>query len=61
MICTSYENIAQEKYWEIMLQDNVDKQYEIAKIIKVRHKLRQDKTEKSEAGQADGSGAPGNC
>ena len=60
MICTSYENLAQEKNWEIMLQVNVDKQYEIAKIVKVRHKMRQDKIEKCEAGQAGGSGAPGN-
>ena len=62
MVCESYGDIPREKYWKIMLEDNVDKQYEIAKVIKMRHKMRQDKIEKYEAGQVDdsGSGAPGN-
>ena len=58
---TAYEDIAQDKDWKILFQDNVDKQYEIAKIVKMRHKVRQDKIDKFEAGQAGGSGAPGNC
>ena len=34
MICQSYKKIPQEKDWKIVLQNYVDKQYDIAKNVK---------------------------
>ena len=63
MTCQEYENMTQENNWKIICGDNVEYQYEIAKIIKQRQSYRSHVIEKYEAGQADysGSGAPGDC
>ena len=53
----SFSRIASLIYKCVLPQSNSS---EIAKIVQVRHKMRSDKIDKFDAGQAGGSGVPGN-
>ena len=64
MTCNSYKNIAPESDWELIYENNTDKQFEIAENISKRLKQRRTKIDNYEAGHpqelAD-SKAPGHC
>ena len=40
LTCSSYKKVAQEHNWKTMLENNTDRQFEIANIVKARQKYR---------------------
>ena len=64
LTCTSYENVACEENWKTILNNEIDKQFEIAQIAKQRQRIRKQIIDKYEVGHPQvpsGSRAPGNC
>ena len=64
MTCNSYKNIAPESDWELIYENNTDKQFEIAENISKRLKQRRTKIDNYEAGHPQElaySKAPGHC
>ena len=62
--CPTYEKTPQENSWRDIKRDNVERQFEIAQIVKERWNIRKRHIEKYEAGQPQdqfGSRAPGHC
>ena len=50
VVCKAY-GIETEKYWKDVFENNVERQKEIGRFIKQRHKIRQETIDEKEAGQ----------
>ena len=50
LTCNAYENLPQENSWEDVKENSVERQFEIAEIVKTRQKKRKEIIEEYEAG-----------
>ena len=50
LICEAYENCAQERNWKDILENNADRQLDIAQVAQKKIKVRQRLLESEEAG-----------